>query len=346
RVFTYSKAASDRLPCCGPFPQAGGLEPQALQESCAWGCVRLTPALRGGRRCRSPGGYEDRIARALPLWQGGKLSPDHLLWPHSTADLLPLVGHLLAQLRPFTYKAIAQVGGAIAPAQRVPAADQHFFADEPTCSFTAQYSTPFRAAAGGRLHMSIQTPLWLLIRLGGSDELSNLMSGYDFIHKMTGEDVFGITVPLITIVRQQDDSIERYQKPFTFPPLPEINDIMQQHVTEPENQRPQKRLAAEVTKFVCGPEGPDSVKKYTQALCHSRINALEVTSDQELKELFKEASFSEVVLNLATSVLNISCKTNAIPRGPRGYRLTEGGVGINHRQATNPESASCWTTYT
>eukprot|EP00069_Balaena_mysticetus_P006335 bmy_00910T0 len=49
--------------------------------------------------------------------------------------------------------------------------------------------------------------------------------------------------------RQQDDSIERYRQPFTFPPLPEINDIMQQHVTEPENRRPQKRLAAEVTKF-------------------------------------------------------------------------------------------------
>lgn len=121
---------------------------------------------------------------------------------------------------------------------------------------------------------------------------------------------------------------------------------MQQRVTEPENRRPQKRLAAEVTEFVRGPEGLDSVKKYTQALCHSRINALEVTSDQELKELFKEASFSEVVLNLATSVLNISCKTNAVPHGPRGYRLTEGGVGMNHRQATNPESASCWTTHT
>ena len=71
---------------------------------------------------------------------------------------------------------------------------------------------------------------------------------------------------------------------------------MQQHVTEPENRRPQKRLAAEVTKFVRGPGELDSVKKCPQALCHSSINALEVTSDQEFKELFKETSFSEVVL--------------------------------------------------
>ena len=102
-------------------------------------------------------GYEDRIARALPLWQGEKLSSDHVLRPHPTADLLPLVGRLLTPLRRFTFKAIAQAEGAIAPAQRAPAADKHFFADGPTCPFTAQDSMPFRAPAGGRLRMSIQT---------------------------------------------------------------------------------------------------------------------------------------------------------------------------------------------
>ncbi|XP_008071929.1 tyrosine--tRNA ligase, mitochondrial [Carlito syrichta] len=207
------------------------------------------------------------------------------------------------------------------------------------------------------------------VQLGGSDQLGNIMSGYEFVHKLTGEDVFGITVPLITsttgaklgksagnaiwlnrdktspfelyqfFVRQQDDSVERYLKLFTFLPLPEIDHIMQTHIREPEKRGPQKQLAAEVTKLVHGREGLDSAKRCTQALYHSSIDALEVMSDQELKELFREASFSEFVLDPGTSVLDTCRKANAIPDGPRGYRMiTEGGVSINHRQVTNPET--------
>uniref|UniRef100_A0A673TYC1 Tyrosine--tRNA ligase n=1 Tax=Suricata suricatta TaxID=37032 RepID=A0A673TYC1_SURSU len=133
---------------------------------------------------------------------------------------------------------------------------------------------------------------------------------------------------------------QRYLKLFTFLPLPEIDHIMQLHEKEPEKRGPQKRLAAEVTKLVHGQEGLASAKRWcTQALYHSSIDALEVMSDQELKELFKEASFSELVLDPGTSVLDTCRKANAIPDGPRGYRMiTEGGVSINHRQVTNPES--------
>ncbi|XP_006902245.1 PREDICTED: tyrosine--tRNA ligase, mitochondrial [Elephantulus edwardii] len=207
------------------------------------------------------------------------------------------------------------------------------------------------------------------VQLGGSDQLGNIVSGYEFIHKLTGKDVFGITVPLITsttgaklgksagnavwlnrdktspfelyqfFIRQQDDDIERYLKLFTFLPLSEINHIMQLHDREPEKRGPQKRLAAEVTKLVHGREGLESAKRCTHALYHSSIDALEVMSDQELKELFKEASFSELVLDPGTSVLDTCRKANAIPDGPRGYRMiTEGGVSINHRTVTNPES--------
>ncbi|XP_045667896.1 tyrosine--tRNA ligase, mitochondrial isoform X2 [Ursus americanus] len=151
------------------------------------------------------------------------------------------------------------------------------------------------------------------VQLGGSDQLGNIMSGYEFIHK--------------------------YLRLFTFLPLPEIDHVMQLHDKEPEKRGPQKRLAAEVTKLVHGQEGLDSAKRCTQALYHSSIDALEVMSDQELRELFKEASFSELVLDPGTSVLDTCRKANAIPDGPRGYRMiTEGGVSINHKQVTNPES--------
>ncbi|KAM8974187.1 tyrosine--tRNA ligase, mitochondrial [Pelodytes ibericus] len=206
------------------------------------------------------------------------------------------------------------------------------------------------------------------IQLGGSDQLGNLMSGHEFIHRVTGEGVFGILLPLITtttgdklgksagnavwlnrnrtsplefyqfFVRQQDGVIERYLKLFTFLPLEEITHIMEQHAKEPEKRLPHKRLAAEVTKLVHGKEGLESAKRCTQALYHSSISALEAMSDMELQELFQEAPFAEMLHEPGTRVLDACLKVSAIPEGPRGYEIiTNGGLSINHRKITNPD---------
>ncbi|KAM9313088.1 tyrosine--tRNA ligase, mitochondrial [Gastrophryne carolinensis] len=206
------------------------------------------------------------------------------------------------------------------------------------------------------------------VQLGGSDQLGNLMSGHDFIQRTTGEDVYGITLPLITstsgdklgksagnavwlnrhrtspfdlyqfFVRQQDGSVERFLKLFTFLPLPEIEHIMEQHAKEPEKRIPHKRLAAEVTKLVHGKEGLASAKRCTQALYHSSMDALEAMSDQELQELFQEAPFVEVLHEPGTRVLDACLKAAAIPEGARGFDIiSNGGVSFNHRKVTNPD---------
>ncbi|XP_063301130.1 tyrosine--tRNA ligase, mitochondrial [Pelobates fuscus] len=206
------------------------------------------------------------------------------------------------------------------------------------------------------------------IQLGGNDQLGNLMSGHEFIHKVTGEDVFGIMLPLITnttgdklgksagnavwlnrertspfdfyqfFVRQKDSSVERFLKLFTFLPLEEIEKLMEQHVKEPEKRVPQKRLAAEVTKLVHGKEGLESAKRCTHALYHSRIDALEAMSDQELQELFQEAPFTESLFEPGTRVLDACLAVSAIPEGARGFDIiTRGGLSINHQKITNPD---------
>ncbi|XP_051885950.1 tyrosine--tRNA ligase, mitochondrial [Pristis pectinata] len=206
------------------------------------------------------------------------------------------------------------------------------------------------------------------IQLGGTDQLGNIMSGYEFISKVTGQDVYGIMVPLVTsasgdklgktagnavwlnrnktspfelyqyFVRQPDSSVERYLKLFTFIPLPEIESIMVNHKKDPGKRIAQKRLAAEVTKLVHGKEGLESAKRCTNALYHNSMDALETMSDEELQELFKEASFSENLLEPGTTVLDLCRKANAIPDGPRGYQMiTDGGIWINHLRVTEPE---------
>ncbi|XP_029811375.1 tyrosine--tRNA ligase, mitochondrial [Suricata suricatta] len=289
------------------------------------------------------------------------------------------VGHLLALLGLFHlqragHNVIALVGGATArlgdpsgrtkerealDAERVRsnaralrqglealgANHQELFADgRPWGSFTVldnstwyqqQHLVDFLAAVGGHFRMgtllsrlSVQTRLKSPEGMSLAEFFYQVLQAYDFYYLFQH---YGCRVQL--------GGSDQYLKLFTFLPLPEIDHIMQLHEKEPEKRGPQKRLAAEVTKLVHGQEGLASAKRCTQALYHSSIDALEVMSDQELKELFKEASFSELVLDPGTSVLDTCRKANAIPDGPRGYRMiTEGGVSINHRQVTNPES--------
>ncbi|XP_025058663.1 tyrosine--tRNA ligase, mitochondrial [Alligator sinensis] len=207
------------------------------------------------------------------------------------------------------------------------------------------------------------------VQLGGTDQMGNIMSGYDLVTKVTGEEVFGITVPLITsttgdklgksagnavwlnrdrtspfelyqfFVRQQDRTVGRYLKLFTFLPLAEIDHTMEMHTKEPEKWGPQKRLAAEVTKLVHGQEGLESAKRCTKALYHNSLESLETMSDQELQELFREAPFTELLLEPGMTVLDLCRKAKAIPDGPRGYQMiTNGGVSINYIRETNAEA--------
>ncbi|NXF56421.1 SYYM protein, partial [Oceanites oceanicus] len=207
------------------------------------------------------------------------------------------------------------------------------------------------------------------VQLGGADQMGNIMSGYELVTKMTGTDVFGITVPLITsttgdklgktagnavwlnrdktspfelyqfFVRQQDNIVEKYLKLFTFLPLEEIDHIMEMHAKEPEKWGPQKRLAAEVTKLVHGREGLESAKRCTKALYYSSVEALEAMSDQELQELFRQAPSAELMLEPGMNVLDLCRKANAIPDGPSGYqKITDGGVSVNGIRVTNPET--------
>ncbi|CAI5665359.1 tyrosine--tRNA ligase, mitochondrial [Oreochromis niloticus] len=206
------------------------------------------------------------------------------------------------------------------------------------------------------------------IQLGGTDQLGNLMSGHEYIHKVSGEVVYGLTIPLVTstvgdklgktagnavwlnrdktspfelyqfFLRQPDASVEGYLKLFTFLPLAEVEKLMEQQREDPSKRLAHKRLAAEVTKLVHGKEGLESAKRCTNALYHSSVQALEEMSDEELQELFREAPFHELLLEPGTTVIDACRKVGAIPEGPRGYQMvSDGAVWINHTRTDNPE---------
>ncbi|XP_043083952.1 tyrosine--tRNA ligase, mitochondrial [Puntigrus tetrazona] len=206
------------------------------------------------------------------------------------------------------------------------------------------------------------------IQLGGTDQLGNIMSGHELIHRKTGEEVYGLTLPLVTtsmgdklgktagnavwlnrdktspfdfyqyFLRLPDERVEGYLKLFTFLSLAEVEKVMERQKRDPGKRVAHKRLAAEVTKLVHGKDGLESAKRCTEALYHSRIESLEQMSDTELRELFREAPFHELLLDPGTTVLDACRRAQAVPEGAHGYRMIEdGAVWINHQRAANPE---------
>uniref|UniRef100_A0A671NA42 tyrosine--tRNA ligase n=1 Tax=Sinocyclocheilus anshuiensis TaxID=1608454 RepID=A0A671NA42_9TELE len=177
----------------------------------------------------------------------------------------------------------------------------------------------------------------------------------------TGEEVYGLTVPLVTtsmgdklgktagnavwlnrdktspfefyqyFLRLPDNSVERgvtYLKLFTFLSLAEVEKVMEQQKQDPGKRIAHKRLAAEVTKLVHGKEGLESAKRCTNALYHGNIQALEQMSDTELQELFQEAPFL-FFFQFVTLLLFIQHLSY--------FMIKDGGVRINHQRAANPE---------
>ena len=119
-------------------------------------------------------------------------------------------------------------------------------------------------------------------QIGGTDQMGNMVAGYDLIGKLTNKNVYALTLPLITaeggkkfgksvgnavwlteeksssfqlyqfFIRSKDSDVENYLKLFTFLPLGRIEDIMRSHTKAPEKRGAQKELAENVTLLVHG----------------------------------------------------------------------------------------------
>lgn len=150
------------------------------------------------------------------------------------------------------------------------------------------------------------------VQIGGNDQWGNIVSGIDLTRRMHGEQVFGITLPLITKadgtkfgkteggaiwldpaltspyrfyqfwLNTSDNDVYNLLRYYTFLPVSQIDDIEIQDRHSDDKPAAQQILADEVTRFVHGQEGLDSAKRISRALFNGRYNAL---SQSELTQL-------------------------------------------------------------
>lgn len=135
------------------------------------------------------------------------------------------------------------------------------------------------------------------LQIAGTDNLGNMVTGQDLVHKMLGkDDVCGLTWDLITCadgrkfgktegnavfldpnktsvynfyqywINTTDIDAESFIKKFTLIPLDQINEMIRQHRENPSKRMLQRRLAEYMTEMVHGKEVLDGVQQATAFL--------------------------------------------------------------------------------
>jgi tyrosyl-tRNA synthetase len=142
------------------------------------------------------------------------------------------------------------------------------------------------------------------VQLGGSDQWGNITGGIDLTRRLYGNQVFGLTMPLITKadgtkfgktesgtvwldaqrtspyafyqfwLGTPDTDVYRFLKYFTFLEVEEIEAV--QRADTERNGRPEAQaiLAREVTYLVHGQDGLNAAERITEALFNGTLDAL------------------------------------------------------------------------
>lgn len=134
------------------------------------------------------------------------------------------------------------------------------------------------------------------LQLGGSDQWGNITGGIDLARRLHGNQVFGLTMPLITKsdgtkfgktesgtvwldpaktspyafyqfwLSTADDDVYKFLKYFTFLPVAQIDEIEAADKVREGRPQAQQVLAEEVTRLVHGEEGLAAAQRITEAL--------------------------------------------------------------------------------
>jgi tyrosyl-tRNA synthetase len=150
------------------------------------------------------------------------------------------------------------------------------------------------------------------LQIGGSDQWGNITGGIDLTRRLHGEQVYGLTMPLVTKadgtkfgktesgtiwldpartspyafyqfwINTADADVYRFLRYFTFLGVAEIADIEAADRNRQSRPEAQAILAREVTRLVHGDEGLSAAQRITEALFSGNTSSL---SEADLDQL-------------------------------------------------------------
>jgi tyrosyl-tRNA synthetase len=203
------------------------------------------------------------------------------------------------------------------------------------------------------------------LQVGADDQWGNITMGIDLVRKLRGQEVFGLTFPLLTtasgqkfgktekgtsawldpalttpyrfyqyLINVDDNDVVKYLKLFTFFTQEQISEFERVTKEAPHERRAQKALARAVTALVHGEAQADAVAK-----------ASEVMFSEDIRTL-PEAVFRDVFADVHTQVMPIAELAAGIPlvdaltkaglaksRNEARRLVDQGGVYLNNHKA-------------
>lgn len=204
------------------------------------------------------------------------------------------------------------------------------------------------------------------VQIGGSDQWGNITAGIDFIRRLRGRQVYGLTFPLLTtsegkkfgkseegaiwlaphklspyqfyqqIVRVADADVIRMLRMLTFLEMEEIEEL------EAALSRPgyavntaQRRLAEEVTRIVHGEDGLQAALKATEIAKPGAETVLDAASLEAISSDVPTVllPYAEVV---HSKLIDLLVKAQLQPsKGQAKKLILNGGVYLNNKQVVD-----------
>ncbi len=198
------------------------------------------------------------------------------------------------------------------------------------------------------------------MQIGGSDQWGNITAGTDLVRRLTGEEVFGMTFPLVCdsngrkfgksegnaiyldasktsyydfyqfFLRTLDADVIRYLKIFTFLEEARIAELAECLAREPEKREAQRVLAEELTCCVHGAQGFAIARKATEVLFGGSMQGLgaddlaKIFADVPSGTLARDAVLGKPAYDVIAAAGMVNSKGDA-------RRLVEqGGLNINN----------------
>jgi tyrosyl-tRNA synthetase len=192
------------------------------------------------------------------------------------------------------------------------------------------------------------------LEMGGDDQWSNILGGADLVRRVAGDEVYGITFPLLTTSsgkkmgkteagavwldpektspydfyqfwRNTDDrDVERFLALYTFLPLDEVRRLG--NLQDRDINEAKKVLAFEVTQLIHGTEAAQKARQAAETLFGGGGDVDSVPG----------LDLCQAELEAGINIIDLVVKAGLAPSKSEARRLIiQGGIGVNDQKITD-----------
>ena len=208
------------------------------------------------------------------------------------------------------------------------------------------------------------------LQVGGSDQWGNITAGIDLARRLRSVQLYGVTCPLLTKsdgqkmgktesgsvwlsaektspyhfyqywINLDDADVGTCLRFFTDLDETTINDLMARHEADAGRREAQRRLAAELTALVHGPDGLTIAQRATEIFFGAEIGEL---SDEQLAGIFADVPSKEISRSRldgeGISIIDALFEAGlSKSKGEARRTIKQGGAYVNNRRADGIET--------